>query len=144
MRFHTDYMDDALFDLPDVIKKSKKDLAGIDFDTMVGTGFSGSIVIPALALAMDKEFVLIRKEGDDSHHGKGRLLGRLGQRWIFVDDFVSSGRTRTRVIEKIGGVVADLNVATTMVGQYMYMYRTPGSLAAFQPFDPSWSNGNRP
>lgn len=136
-KFHTGYMDDALFDLPGVIKGAKKDLGGVDFDTMVGTGFSGGIVIPALALAMDKNFVLIRKEGDDSHHGNGRLLGQLGKRWIFVDDFVSSGRTRTRVIGKIGDAVIDLGMATTMVGQYMYA-NCIGS--KFAPFDARWGH----
>jgi orotate phosphoribosyltransferase-like protein len=66
---------------------------------------------------MGKKFVLIRKETDDSHHGKGRLLGELGNKWIFVDDFVSSGRTRQRVIDKVEEVDSD----TEYVGQYMYV-----------------------
>lgn len=143
MKFHTYYMDEAIFDLPTVIKRSKKDLAKVDFDTMVGTGFSGSIVIPALAMAMGKDFVLIRKEGDDSHHGRGRLLGNLGKRWIFVDDFVSSGRTRVRVIQKILDAVADYPgqmPRTTMVGQYLYMGRLVGGETTFEPFDSSWAD----
>lgn len=129
-RFCTYYMDQALFDLPEVIKEAKKQLADVDFDTMVGTGFSGAVVIPALALAMGKSFVLIRKEADDSHHGQGKLLGQLGKRWIFVDDFISSGRTRKRVIEKIA---EKENAGTTMAGQYMYAGRV-----AFQPFESGW------
>jgi orotate phosphoribosyltransferase len=116
-KLRTYYMDDAVFDLNKVIKTAKERLADVDFDTLVGTGFSGGIVIPALALAMGKKFVLIRKETDDSHHGKGRLLGELGQKWIFVDDFVSSGRTRQRVIDKVKEVDSD----TEYVGQYMYV-----------------------
>jgi orotate phosphoribosyltransferase len=116
-KLRTYYMDDAVFDLNKVIKTAKERLADVDFDTLVGTGFSGGIVIPALALAMGKKFVLIRKETDDSHHGKGRLLGELGQKWIFVDDFVSSGRTRQRVIDKVEEVDGD----TEYVGQYMYV-----------------------
>jgi len=117
----TYYMDDALFSLANVIERAKRDLAGVDFDTIVGTGFSGGIVIPSLALAMGKKFVLIRKETDDSHHGRGRLLGQLGERWIFVDDFVSSGRTRQRVINKINEEAAAYEFRTTLVGQYMYV-----------------------
>jgi orotate phosphoribosyltransferase len=116
-KLRTYYMDDAVFDLNKVIKTAKERLADVDFDTLVGTGFSGGIVIPALALAMGKKFVLIRKETDDSHHGKGRLLGELGNKWIFVDDFVSSGRTRQRVIDKVEEVDGD----TEYVGQYMYV-----------------------
>lgn len=115
-------MDGAVFDLSGVIDEAKKALTGVDFDTLVGTGFSGSIVIPSLALALGKKFVLIRKETDDSHHGKGRLVGELGERWIFVDDFVSSGKTRRRVIEKIEESQDDWGHRSTseLVGQYMY------------------------
>lgn len=121
--FKTNYMDDALFDLPSVLHAAEQELAGLDFDTIVGTGFSGGIVIPALALSLGKKFVLIRKETDDSHHGKGKLLGQLGARWIFVDDFISSGRTRNRVKEKIEEAIIGLAVETKFVGQYMYADR---------------------
>ena len=120
-KLRTYYMDDAVFDLGKVIETAKERLEGVDFDTLVGTGFSGGIVIPSLALALNKNFVLIRKETDDSHHGRGRLLGQLGARWIFVDDFVSSGRTRNRVIEKIEKAAHEYETATKFVGQYMYI-----------------------
>lgn len=126
-QFRTYYMDSALFNLPEVIETAQKRLAGVDFDTMVGTGFSGGVVIPALALAMGKKFVLIRKETDDSHHGKGELLGQLGARWIFVDDFVSSGRTRKRVINKINDAAERHSAVTEMVGEYMYCRWDGGS-----------------
>lgn len=117
-RFRTYYMDSALFNLPEVIETARERLANVDFDTLVGTGFSGGVVIPALALAMDKKFVLIRKETDDSHHGGGQLLGELGRRWIFVDDFVSSGITRRRVVNKINVEAPGLS---ELIGQYMYL-----------------------
>lgn len=132
--FKTHYFDDALFDLSSVIKTASEDLLGVDFDTIVGTGFSGGIVIPALALSMGKNFVLIRKEGDDSHHGGGRLLGTLGSRWIFVDDFISTGRTRRRVIEKIGDAVVEGMAPTRMVGQYLYSNRRVTG-RGFEPYD---------
>jgi orotate phosphoribosyltransferase len=138
-KFNTFYMDEAVFNLAEVIKTAKEHLADVDFDTMVGTGFSGGIVIPALALAMDKKFVLIRKETDDSHHGKGRMVGKLGARWIFVDDFVSSGETRSRVIDKIDFCVTEWAVRTEMVGQYMYVnYNDEGP--QFEDFDSSWTD----
>lgn len=119
-QFRTYYMDNALFSLPEVIETAQERLKDVDFDTLVGTGFSGGVVIPALALAMGKKFVLIRKETDDSHHGKGQLLGQLGARWVFVDDLVSSGRTRDRVISKISQAAEDTSASTEMVGQYLY------------------------
>lgn len=124
-RYNTYYMDAALFDLAGVIRTAKERLAGVDFDTLVGTGFSGGIVIPSLAIAMDKKFVLVRKETDDSHHGKGMLLGELGQRWIFVDDFVSSGKTRQRVIRKVNEEARFGEHDTELVGQYMYVDYSP-------------------
>lgn len=132
-KFKTWYFDQAIFDLAGVIETAQEQLADVEFDTLVGTGFSGGIVIPSLALAMGKKFVLIRKETDDSHHGCGRLVGSLGERWIFVDDFISSGATRRRVIEKVRGASAIEGVATELIGQYMY-----AGGRAFEDFSPAW------
>ena len=135
VEFRTYYFDKAVRNLPAVIEKCKEALRGVEFDTIVGTGFSGGIVIPALALAMGKKFVLIRKEGDDSHHGGGRLVGELGERWVFVDDFISSGRTRERVITKIANAL-DFNQKTTMVGQFMYQRNQSGR---FEYYADDWA-----
>lgn len=140
-RFNTYYFDNAVFNLSEVIETAQERLAGVEFDTLVGTGFSGGVVIPALALAMGKNFVLIRKETDDSHHGKGRLVGQLGERWIFVDDFVSSGSTRKRVIEKVAKATQNAYVRTELVGQYMYInYSEEGP--QFEPAEPNWTDLN--
>lgn len=142
LTLRTYYMDYALFNLGEVIETAKERLADVNFDTMVGTGFSGGVVIPSLALAMGKKYVLIRKETDDSHHGKGQLLGELGSRWIFVDDFISSGKTRLRVIEKVRETLHDYEADSECVGQYMYVnYSDDGPV--FEPYsrywtDPSW------
>lgn len=139
--FQTYYFDEAILNLPKVIEDAKAELEKVEFDTLVGTGFSGGIVIPSLALAMGKKFVLIRKETDDSHHGKGRMVGQLGTAWVFVDDFISSGTTRRRVMDKVAEAVAETGQPTTMVGQYMYQARSweqPG----FAPYHPRWAERN--
>ena len=138
MKFRTYYFDGAVFELPEVIERAKKGLDVVEFDTIVGTGFSGGIVIPALALSMGKNFVLIRKEDDDSHHGGGRLVGQLGTAWIFVDDFVSSGKTRTRVVRKINEAAVGRPV--TFVGQYMYASFQFTDGPKFEPHNPDWSH----
>lgn len=129
--FRTYYMDEAVFSLSEVIETAQKKLADVEFDTLVGTGFSGGIVVPSLALAMGKKFVLVRKETDDSHHGSGQLLGELGPRWIFVDDFAQTGRTQKRVIRKIKEAAEVRDTTTTLVGRYMY-----AGAQEFEPFHP--------
>lgn len=151
-RFQTGYMDKALFNLDSVLRRAKKDLLDVDFDTLVGTGFSSGVVIPALALRMKKKFVLIRKDNDDSHHGSGRFLGEMGDRWLFVDDFISSGTTRDRVIKKVldwrGCEMWDADLGTykegdplktEFVGQYMYALQTPEFTPASDISFPTYS-----
>lgn len=121
-QFRTGYMDKALAEdgLRGIIEDAQVDLAGVDFDTLVGTGFSGGVVIPALALAMGKNFMLIRKENDDSHHGPGLSIGNLGAKWVFVDDFVSLGRTKERVFRKVVEQAYWREHDTEYVGDYLY------------------------
>ena len=135
VKFRTYYMDSAVFELPVVLDKANAALPEVEFDTIVGTGFSGSIVIPALALIMNKRFVLIRKESDDSHHGGGLLVGDLGERWIFVDDFILSGRTRERVMLRVSQAAGP---RARMVGQYLYGGYTDAP-TRFEPYNPDWA-----
>lgn len=116
VEFRTGYLDDAIDNLGAVIDHAARALEGVKFDTLVGTGFSGGLVVPALAQRLGVNFLLVRKPGDNSHH-TGRLVGKLGHRWIFVDDFVSSGETRARVQK----AVSQANVSTTYVGDYLYV-----------------------
>lgn len=75
------------------------------FDLIAVTGISGQAVGFPLALALGKEIVVLRKADDSSCHGiPGELIGGRrckGKRVLFVDDFVSMGRTRTRVREAV-------------------------------------------
>lgn len=127
-RFKTGYMDGALFDLAEVVREAIKVLRPVarEFDTIVGTGFSGGVLVPILALRLRKKFVLVRKDTDDSHHGSGRLLGELGERWIFVDDFVSTGATRRRVIDKVTTEAGYRHHPTAHVGDYHYGQKHQG------------------
>lgn len=127
-------------DLDEIVATAVDKLAGLDFDTIAGTGMSGSIVIPLLVKALNDahgteiNFLLIRKDGAGAH--TDNHVGRLGGRWIFVDDFVSSGSTRDRVRKAVGEIVRTANryrnaewpqFATTFVGSYLYAsYPEPG------------------
>src|SRR5690242_5394879 len=129
--FRPGYFDHALTNLDDIIERAAHDLRNVEFDTIVGTGLSGSVVVPALAMWMDVNYILVRKDGEDSHH-TGPMVGVLGKRWIFVDDFISTGATRTRVLSAIAGAVARRNdhwrdwdsnnlFQTNYVGDYLYV-----------------------
>ena len=136
--FSTGYMDRGVFNLPEVIETAKLRLADVDFDTLIGTGFSGSVVIPSLAMAMGKTYVLVRKPGVSSHSHRD-LLGELGERFVFVDDFVSSGATRRRVFDTLKAEVdladqyrSPVPPLPTCVGEYMYA-------KAFETWTDCWS-----
>lgn len=113
---------------PDKIARDmRKALADVEYDTIVGTGMSGGIVIPQLARLLKKHPLIIRKEGVDTH-AMYPAVGKLGHRWIFVDDFIGSGATRNRVMNAVAGIAAKRDVTwddevawpTEFVGSYLY------------------------
>lgn len=66
------------------------------FDTVIGTGLSGTIFICRTEQHLSKRFGILRKPGVSSHADR-ELEGSVGTGWIFVDDFISSGATFRRV-----------------------------------------------
>ncbi len=72
------------------------------FDLIVGTGTSGSAVVPVLANALNKRFALVRRNKQSSH-AAAQIAGNIepGDRWIFVDDFTETGKTLKRVKQAI-------------------------------------------
>lgn len=101
------YFDVAVDEPGTVIERARIDLANVDFDTFVATGLSGASVATLLAHALGKNYLLIRKPDDMSTHDSNRAVGILGKRWLFLDDFVSSGRTRRRVHEQLRDMLQD-------------------------------------
>lgn len=75
-------------------------LEGVDFDSFVVQGASGCLIVDRISRAMGKPYAYVRKEGDGSHSG-WMVEGVVGQKWIFLDDFVSSGTTFARVVGHI-------------------------------------------
>lgn len=125
---------------PDKIARDmRKALADVDYDTIVGTGMSGGIVIPQLARLLKKHPLIIRKEGVDTH-AMYPAVGKLGHRWIFVDDFIGSGATKFRVMNAVAKI-ADAKESTfwnspawptEFVGSYLYQ-----NGSAWRPHAPS-------
>lgn len=139
MVIQTGYMRDA-FEAPEVLaEKARVSLDGVEYDTMVGTGLSGALVVPVLARALGKHWFVVRKYNDGSHSDNiGE--GTIGDRWLFVDDLIDSGSTLRRVKKSVAHVCtpkAREHFAephkTEYVGSYFYTYadwktpfRTPG------------------
>jgi orotate phosphoribosyltransferase-like protein len=126
------YLSDALFNIDRIISNAEDRLYDVEFDTMIGTGLSGALVIPSLARAMEKSFAIVRKP-NDSQHAQSSIEGKIGKRWIFVDDLVDSGSTKKRVIDTVSKTQCriynrhnrlnesiPLGDLTTYVGCYMY------------------------
>lgn len=117
-------------DLGTIIKYATNRLEKVNYDTMIGTGLSGALVVPTLARALDKHWAIIRKEGDGSHGSSAGFEGRIGDRWIFVDDFVVSGGTRERVIQAVTDIARregprqldQYDEDPFYVGEYMYQF----------------------
>lgn len=114
------YSDEAFGDSTTLIERAQRALEGIEFDSMVGTGLSGALVVPILARAMDKTFAIIRKDSDSSH-ATSRLEGMIGDSYIFVDDFVATGATRDRVVKAVERLAQEFYVLEPrFVGTYQY------------------------
>ena len=100
---HSAYLSD-IFDIKSfktLIEIAKKELKHVDFDAIVVTGNSGTIFGGALAVAMDKELILVRKTSDKAHSTK-LIEGKDDcKKYVFVDDHVDTGDTVRRVFDGI-------------------------------------------
>lgn len=87
---------ESIRDLSRIVTNFKRIMpSNVEYDTIVGTGLSGAIVVPILATACDKNFFIVRKPNVSSH-SMNVGEGTIGRRWIFVDDFISTGESRER------------------------------------------------
>lgn len=116
------YLTRALATTEVLAADARKHLAGVEFDTLVGIGVSGAVVVPRLAEALGVNWVVARKPNDGSHSSRP-AEGRLGKRWVFVDDLRATGRTEQTVREQIAKVdysSGGAPVETEYVGTYLY------------------------
>lgn len=81
-------------------------IEGVKFDTFVGRGLSGGIAASSMALRFNKNYLVVRKEGDSSHAALP-AFGQLGKRWIFIDDCIASGRTFYETYAGVEQIVSD-------------------------------------
>lgn len=103
-------------------------------DTLVGTGISGALAVPLLAFALDKTFALVRKHHDESSHSSRMVQGSIGKTWVFVDDFVGSGATLSRVRTAVTDLLHERSVIRKVkfLGVYEYNYHRFVDLAGLR------------
>lgn len=108
------------FDEPEaLILAARQALKDVTYDTMVGRGLSGALVVPILARALGKKWAIVRKPGDGSH-STSRFEGEIGRRWIFVDDFIASGNTYFQTEEVVLAEGIANGEWPQLVGAYLY------------------------
>jgi hypothetical protein len=93
---------------------------GVHFDTMVGTGMSGALVVPVLARELGKHWMILRKPGDAHKHHSAPGEGSLGNHWLFVDDGIMTGETVQRVRREVGQIARSRGHMTRFAGAYCY------------------------
>lgn len=111
-----DYFEKALkLTNGELIETMRYQLRDLEYDTIVGTGLSGTIFVARVAPGLRKKFAIVRKDNDGSHSGF-KVEGSVGKRWVFADDFVCTGDTMKRVLKRM---VKD-HPGSEFVGVYQY------------------------
>jgi adenine/guanine phosphoribosyltransferase-like PRPP-binding protein len=115
------YLDKALTDPARVVAHARDRLRGVKFDVIVVSGTSGLLIGPLMARAMRKRLAVVRKNvGKDSEHATHIVEGYLGGRFLFVDDLISSGKTRDYVMRQYRAACAQHDMPTEFAGSYLY------------------------
>lgn len=91
----------------------------LEFDTIVGTGLSGHLMLLDMAAALKCNWLAVRKDKQGSHsHLKAE--GTLGKRWIFLDDFIGNGSTFRYVFREVDKAAKHYCFETEFIGAYLY------------------------
>lgn len=102
----------------ELVELMRHETRGVEYDTIVGTGLSGTIFTARVAPALRKKFAIIRKKDDESTHSSNRIEGVVGQRFVVADDFVSSGATLKYVLTTMHKIYPKVR----FVGLYQYEF----------------------
>lgn len=89
------------------------------FDAIACTGLSGCLVAPTIAWTLGVTLIVVRKP-QEKRHASAVVEGADSNRYIVVDDFISSGATIRLVMKEITESV----VKGTAVGIFLWR---PGS-----------------
>jgi adenine/guanine phosphoribosyltransferase-like PRPP-binding protein len=76
-----------------------------DFDAIAFSGLSGALIVPTVAMLMNKTLLAVRKDKDACHSGRLVEGDHNARRYIIVDDMISSGDTVRSIVGKISEAV---------------------------------------
>ena len=97
---HASYLRDVFLNPQGSVELVAQRLKGIQYDTIVGCGVSGTILLFPLQARLGKHVAVIRKPNDGTHSMQN-IEGTIGSRYVIVDDQVSSGATVRYIKEQI-------------------------------------------
>lgn len=74
-----------------------------EFDAIICTGTSGLVVASPLSVRLKKKLLVLRKTNENAHGLGGMIIGGnlTNLRILWIDDFVATGKTRTRIYEAV-------------------------------------------
>lgn len=125
MEIKTDYLNQVynlsefVHTVKQTIAKAREVMVHTPFDSIAFTGTSGAAMAYILSSELGVHLICIRKETDNSHYvrGHGLLEGNVSaKRYLFVDDFISSGSTFRTVRE----IIASKMPTAKCIGGLMY------------------------
>jgi hypothetical protein len=120
---HASYLSNLFEDPAGTVARFRAKVRHVDFDTLVGTGLSGALAAQLLAQSVSCHFAVVRKSGE-STHSNNTVEGVIGKRWLFVDDLVASGETRSRVKTAMQCFCEIHEFESVYVGDYLYYGNT--------------------
>ena len=122
LRTVTGYLRDTLTQSDELIDRFKDWLpafANLQCDTIIGRGLSGGLAVSMLGRHFGLHWAVVRKPQDGSH-SEYKVEGEIGERWLFVDDLMTSGHTLRCAYDEIKAHCALRQHKTEFIGAWMY------------------------
>lgn len=92
------------------------------FDSLAFRGFSGAIIAPPVAVALNKQLLLVRKSTEDTHSDFLVEGNPSVHKYIIIDDFMSSGKTAKAIIELVAEFAPQAKCMGFLSVQHHYYY----------------------
>ena len=126
---HASYLHTA-FQPEELLKRYRRfSLDEMGIDLLVGCGLSGTLGAVTLGVLTNTRYAIVRKPRERTHSGKiVEGIFCRNDRWLFVDDLVSSGDTQRYVLEAMAPIHS--NFKMIYVGDLLF------NRPEFTPYNP--------